>query len=70
VPFDSALVPAAAAEERGARAVLLAHAGAARTDREISVTRRAIRTWIEHHPWDVDLLLADEAMTRPPGLRA
>ena len=68
--LDSSRVSAVAAEERHARAVLLAHAGAACTDREISVTRRAIRAWLEQHPWDVDLLLADEAMTRPPGLRA
>jgi hypothetical protein len=72
VSFDSTRTSALAnaAEERRARAALLVHARAACTEREISVTRRAIRAWLEHHPGDVDLLLADEAMTRSPGNRA
>jgi hypothetical protein len=47
---------------------LLARAGAAHTEGEISTIRRAIRVWLEHHPVDVDLLLADEAMTDRLGL--
>jgi hypothetical protein len=30
-------------------------------------TRQALRAWLERHPSDVEVLLADDRMSEPPG---
>ena len=55
-------------QTRRARAALLVQARSARSEREIAQARRALRDWLEQFPDDVELLLADEAMTRRPAL--
>jgi hypothetical protein len=62
VPSQLSFLSIEAPPGQEGRALLLARAQAAQTDGEISTARRAIRAWLECHPRDIDLLLADEAM--------
>ena len=48
------------------RAVLLQRARTALTPTEVARTRQALRAWLEQHPADTELLLADDVMQRPP----
>jgi hypothetical protein len=44
------------------RAGLLQRARAARTAQDVAHTRQALRTWMQTHPTDIEVLLADEQM--------
>ena len=48
------------------RAALLQRARTAVTPTEVARTRQALRAWLEQHPADTELLLADDLMQRPP----
>ena len=44
------------------RAGLLQRARVAHTAQDVARTRQALRAWIEIHPTDIEVLLADEQM--------
>jgi predicted oxidoreductase len=50
--------------ERRERLRLLASARMARTVADVSSTRQAMRSWLERHPADIEMLLADDDMGR------
>jgi hypothetical protein len=44
------------------RAGLLQRARAAQTPQDMAHTRQALRAWMQTHPTDIEVLLADEEM--------
>ena len=63
----SGLVATDHEQEQGERSRLLTRAQAAHTPAEVARTRQALRAWLERHPSDVEVLLADDRMSEPPG---
>jgi hypothetical protein len=53
--------------EQGERSGLLTRAQAAHTPAEVGRMRQALRAWLERHPSDVEVLLADDRMSEPLG---
>ena len=51
-------------DEHRERLRLLTSARLARTGAEVTSTRQAMRSWLERHPADIDVLLADDDMGR------